>query len=244
MCLILFLIIKFKDNHWSKIVLCFVHFPSIIPKIKSYLEDLPPVYCQWPFLLCFALLTGLYFGPCFSFSSSFFPLSVGHSLCFFQVVWMVWYLFFPDYPEDLNQKTILCSFFSPWAKLLEKTKKKLLFLDINNCACMGKDWKNAWALGPMQSAVFEKVRTNCSQNDFDHLLYFHVVLVVSVIVVVFLFVCLFFLFKVWLAVILVLILMSNTPDLTQETSLSIWVRLKIIKHQASWKSTCGKTFPP
>ena len=49
----------------------------------------------------------------------------------------------------------------------------------------------------MQSAVFEKVRTNCSQNDFDHLLYFHVVLVVSVIVVVFLFVCLFlFLFKV------------------------------------------------
>ena len=126
MCLILFLIIKFKDNHWSKIVLCFVHFPSIIPKIKSYLEDLPPVYCQWPFLLCFALLTGLYFGPCFSFFSSFSPLSVGHSLCFFQVVWMVWYLFVLDYPEDLNQKRILCSlnFFFPVSQMFRENQKE------------------------------------------------------------------------------------------------------------------------
>ena len=48
----------------------------------------------------------------------------------------------------------------------------------------------------MQSAVFKKFRTNCSQNDFDEFLDFHVVLVVSVVVVVvvvfFLFVCLFF----------------------------------------------------
>ena len=49
----------------------------------------------------------------------------------------------------------------------------------------------------MQSAVFEKLRTNCSQNDFDDLMYFHVVLVESVTVVVAvvsfcLFVCFFF----------------------------------------------------
>ena len=58
----------------------------------------------------------------------------------------------------------------------------------------------------MQSAVFEKLRTNCSQNDSDHLMYFHVVLVESVTVVVAVvsfccFVCLFFSFKVQLAVI-------------------------------------------
>ena len=57
----------------------------------------------------------------------------------------------------------------------------------------------------MQSAVFEKLRTNCSQNDSDDLMYFHVVLVESVTVVVAvvsfcLFVC-FFSFKVRLAVI-------------------------------------------
>ena len=48
----------------------------------------------------------------------------------------------------------------------------------------------------MQSAVFKKIRTNCSQNDFNQFPYFHVVLVVSVVVVVvvfvfFLFVCFF-----------------------------------------------------
>ena len=44
----------------------------------------------------------------------------------------------------------------------------------------------------MQSAVFKKFRTNCSQNDFDELLYFHAVLVVCVVVVVFfLLVCFF-----------------------------------------------------
>ena len=37
---------KIHGQSLSKIVLCFVHFPSIIPKLKSYLEDLPPVYCQ------------------------------------------------------------------------------------------------------------------------------------------------------------------------------------------------------
>ena len=57
----------------------------------------------------------------------------------------------------------------------------------------------------MQSAVFKKLRTNCSQNDSDDLMYFHVVLVESVTVVVAvvsfcLFVCLFFSFKVRLAV--------------------------------------------
>ena len=36
----------------------------------------------------------------------------------------------------------------------------------------------------MQSAVFEKFKTNFSQNDFDHLMYFHVVLMESVIAVV------------------------------------------------------------
>ena len=40
----------------------------------------------------------------------------------------------------------------------------------------------------------------------------------------FLFVCLFFSFKVWLAVILVLILMSSTPNPTQDKSHSIWVK--------------------
>ena len=110
MCLILFSIIKFKDNHWSKIVLCFVHFPSIIPKIKSYLEDLPPVYCQWPFLLCFALLTGLYFGPCFSFlllfSLCLLVILRAFSSCVDGVVTVCSRLSW-----RLNQKTILCSFF-------------------------------------------------------------------------------------------------------------------------------------
>ena len=36
----------------------------------------------------------------------------------------------------------------------------------------------------MLSAVFEKFRTNFSQNDFDHLMYFHVVPMESVIAVV------------------------------------------------------------
>ena len=57
----------------------------------------------------------------------------------------------------------------------------------------------------MQSAVFEKLRTNCSQNDFDDLMYFHVVLVESVTVVVavvsFCLFVFFFSFKVRLAVI-------------------------------------------
>ena len=46
------------------------------------------------------------------------------------------------------------------------------------------DRKNAWALGLVLSAVFEKFRTNFSQNDFDHLMYFHVVPMESVIAVV------------------------------------------------------------
>ena len=84
------------------------------------------------------------------------------------------------------------NFFGKKRKLLQKAKKKLLFLDIHNCVCMGKDWQNAWALGTMQSAVFKKIRTNCSQNDFNQFLYFHVVLVVSVVVVVVVVVVFFF----------------------------------------------------
>ena len=38
------------------------------------------------------------------------------------------------------------------------------------------DPKNAWALRLVQSAVFERFGTNFSQNDFDHLMYFHVAL--------------------------------------------------------------------
>ena len=110
------------------------------------------------------------------------------------ITWQILQLLFPKLllsPPPKKKKNGW--FFSLWAKLLEKTKKKLLFLDIHNCACMGKDWKNAWALGTMQSAVFKKFRTNCSQNDFDELRYFHVVLVVCVVVVVvfFLLVCFF-----------------------------------------------------
>ena len=45
------------------------------------------------------------------------------------------------------------------------------------------DPKNTRALTRVQSAAFEKFRTNFSQNDFDHLMYFHVALMESFIAV-------------------------------------------------------------